>query len=419
MRDLRELPRVVWILAAGRLVSSASAFLMLFLVLYLTGPRGLGVVPAGVIAGANGVGSLVGSFTGGRFGDRLGHRRVLLVSASVVGIITTLIPWQPVWLLAVTMPITGYLGAVASLSQGALAALAVPAGSRRSAVAVSRAASNAGFVIGPPLGALLAAHSYDALFVVDGVLTLALRHITSHFLPEEAPVPPPAGDAHGLWASVRRNPALLVLLPAVVLVDIVYRQLYSTLPLHLRDAGQPLGLYTFLIALGSGLILLLEIPVALWLGRRPAIPIIVTGYALVAVGFALFGAPWLGVATAAVLAMVVLTAGEILYKTTATAHVLDAAPTHLVGQYQGLYTGAATSGTMLAAPLGGIVYAAQPGLLWPLCGVVAGSGALLALLSARLPTGRTVTSRAAPPPASSPPASDRTSRSVPNAPVHR
>jgi MFS family permease len=427
MRDLRDLPRVVWVLAAGRLVSSASAFLMLFLVLYLTGPRGLGVVPAGVIAGANGVGSLVGNFTGGRFGDRLGHRRVLLVSASVVGIITTLIPWQPVWLLAVTMPIAGYLGAVASLSQGALAALAVPAGSRRSAVAVSRAASNAGFVIGPPLGALLAAHSYDALFVVDGVLTLALRHVTSRFLPQEAPVRAVAGDAHGLWASVRHNPALLVLLPAVVLVDLVYRQLYSTLPLHLRDAGQPLGLYTFLIALGSGLILLLEIPVALWLGRRPAVPIIVTGYALVAVGFALFGTPWLTVATAAVLAMVVLTAGEILYKTTATAHVLDAAPAHLVGQYQGLYTGAATSGTMLAAPLGGIVYAAQPGLLWPLCGVVAGSGALLALLSARLPSGRTVTSRAAPSlapsvaPSLAPsmPTSDRTSRSVLNAPVDR
>ena len=67
--------------------------------------------------------------------------------------------------------------------------------------------------------------------------------------------------------------------------------------------------------------------------------------------------------------MVVLTAGEILYKTTATAHVLDAAPDHLVGQYQGLYTGAATSGTMLAAPIGAVVYAAAPGLLWPLCGL--------------------------------------------------
>ena len=74
----------------------------------------------------------------------------------------------------------------------------------------------------------------------------------------------------------------------------------------------------------------------------------------------------------------------ILYKTTATAHVLDAAPDHLVGQYQGLYTGAATSGTMLSAPLGGVVYAAHPTLLWPLCGVVAGLGAVLALASGRV-----------------------------------
>jgi len=384
VRELRDLPRVVWVLAAGRFVSSASAFLMLFLVLYLTGPRGLGVVPAGVIAGSNGVGALLGNLTGGRFGDRHGHRRVLLVSATVVGLLTLLIPWQPVWLLAATMPVTGYLGAVASLGQGALAALAVPAGSRRSSVAVSRAASNAGFVIGPPLGALLASRGYDALFVVDGVLTLVLRHATSRFLPDQAPVQRDAAAPSGLWRAVRADRPLWLLLPAVVLVDLVYRQLYSTLPLHLRDAGQPLGLYTALVAVGSGLILALEIPVALWLRRRPALPIIATGYALVAAGFVVFGFTWLGVGVAAVAGMVVLTAGEILYKTTATAHVLDAAPGHLVGQYQGLYTAAATSGTMLSAPLGGIVYAAQPRLLWPLCGVVAGIGALLALASGRV-----------------------------------
>jgi MFS family permease len=376
------------VLAAGRFVSSASAFLMLFLVLYLTGPRGLGVVPAGVIAGSNGVGALLGNFTGGRFGDRHGHRRVLLLTASVVGVLTALIPWQPVWLLAVTMPVTGYLGAVASLGQGALAALAVPAGSRRSSVAVSRAASNAGFVIGPPVGALLATHGYDTLFVLDGALTLVLRHVTSRFLPDEAPVVRQPDARAGLWRAVRSDRSLLLLLPGVVLVDLVYRQLYATLPLHLRDHGQPLGLYTALVAIGSGLILAFEIPVALWLRDRPAIPVIATGYALVAVGFVIFGLPWLGVAGAAVVAMVVLTAGEILYKTTATAHVLDAAPSHLVGQYQGLYTGAATSGTMLSAPLGGIVYAASPGLLWPLCGVVAGLGAVLAVAAGRVGAGR-------------------------------
>lgn len=384
MRDLRDLPRVVWVLAGGRLVSSASSFLMLFLVLYLTGDRGLGVVPAGVVAGSNGVGSLLGNFTGGRFGDRHGHRRVLLVAATVVGALTALIPWQPTWLLALTMPVTGYLGALASLCQGALAALAVPAGSRRSSVAVSRAASNAGFVIGPPLGALLATRGYDLLFVVDGVLTLVLRHATSRLLPPGGPVQRQDGAPAGLWRALRVDRPLLLLLPAVVLVDLVYRQLYSTLPLYLRDHGQPLALYTLLIALGSGLILVLEVPVALWLRRRPALPVIATGYALVAAGFVTFGLTWAGVGVAAVVGMVVLTAGEILYKTTATAHVLDAAPGHLVGQYQGLYTGAATSGTMLSAPLGGMVYAAAPGSLWPLCGVVAGLGAVLALASGRV-----------------------------------
>ena len=371
-------------LAAGRFVSSASSFLALFLVLYLTGPRGLDVVPAGIIAGSNGVGALLGNVTGGRFGDRHGHRRVLLLSASVAGAVIALVPWQPVWLLAGTMPVTGYLGAVASLSQGALAALAVPPGSRRSSVAVSRAASNAGFVIGPPMGALLATRGYDTLFVVDGVVTLVLRQATSRLVPDEAPVVREPGAPAGLWRAVRTDRSLWLLLPGVVLVDLVYRQLYSTVPLHLRDQGQPLALYTALIAIGSGLILALEVPVALWLRDRPPIPIIATGYALVAVGFVVFGFTWMGVAVAAVAAMVVLTAGEILYKTTATAHVLDAAPAHLVGQYHGLYTAAATSGTMMSAPLGGIVYAARPGLLWPLCGVVAGAGAVLALASARL-----------------------------------
>ena len=86
--------------------------------------------------------------------------------------------------------------------------------------------------------------------------------------------------------------------------------------------------------------------------------------------------------------MLVLTVGEILYKTTATAHVLDQAPDHLVGQYQGLYTGAATSGTLLAAPIGTAVYAAAPGLLWPLMALLALVAATFVLLaSTRSPLG--------------------------------
>ncbi|MFC6345382.1 MFS transporter, partial [Nocardioides hankookensis] len=212
-------------------------------------------------------------------------------------------------------------------------------------------ASNAGFVIGPPLGALVVTHSYEALFLVDGALTVVVAWVVAAFLPRDAPLSTTPSGAPGVWQALRADRPLVTLLVAVVLVDLVYRQLYTTLPVHLRDEGQPVALYTALVATGSALILLLEVPVAIALRRRSAYPVIAGGYALVGVGTAMFGLPVTVVS--AMLAMVVLTAGEILYKTTATAHVLDAAPEHLVGQYQGLYTGAATSGTLLAGPVGG------------------------------------------------------------------
>ncbi len=383
--NLREVPRLVWVLAAGRFLSSATAYTMLFLTLYLTGPRDLSVPATGVIAGEVGIGLLAGNFTGGRWGDRYGHRRVVLSGSVVAGLGTMSVPWLPVPVLVVWLPVLSYLGATVGVSIGALSALAVARGDRRTSVAIGRAASNAGFVIGPPLAAVIVAHSWSALFVVEGLMSLGVRLLISPALPREVTPPTPHRahpSAHGLWRAVRADRALLTLLPAVVLADLVYRQLYTTVPLHLRDSGEPVGLYTALNAIGSGLILLLEIPVAQRLRRHASYPIIAGGYALVGFGFALFGLP-VSAATA-ILAMVVLTAGEILYKTTATAHVLDAAPDHLVGQYQGLYTGAATSGTMLSGPLGSAVYAAAPTLLWPLCGVVGVGAAAVALVAGRV-----------------------------------
>ncbi|MBB5867748.1 MFS family permease [Allocatelliglobosispora scoriae] len=371
---MRDIPRLVWTLAAGRFVNAAGSFLFIYLFLFLTGPRALPLTTAGLISGGLGAGMLAGNLTGGWFGDRFGHRRVLLLASTVAGVTTLAVPWTPALLLAVTMPLLGYASATAGVSQGALVALAMPVGDRRKAIAVTRAAFNAGTVIGPPLGALLATHHFAALFVIDGIVTLLVRAVTARMLPAEPAstrlaTAPGVEKPAGLWRGIRADRGLLLLLPAIVAVDVVYRQLYSTLPVYLRDHGQPMALYAVLISIGSGLILLLEIPAAMAMRRLPATRIIAVGYCLVGVGTGLFA---FGASAAITIgAMLVLTVGEILYKTTATAHVLDRAPTHLTGQYQGLYTGAATSGTMLAAPLGALLYSHVPHALWPVCALLA------------------------------------------------
>ncbi|WP_412542741.1 MFS transporter [Longispora sp. K20-0274] len=381
---MRDIPRLVWVLAGGRFVNAIGSFVSIYLFLYLTGPRHLSLGHAAAVSAALGFGVLAGNFTGGGFGDRFGHRRTLVVTSAVVGVGMIAVPWLPSAVLAAHTALLGYAGATLGVSQGALVALAVPEGDRRRSVAVSRAAFNAGCVLGPPLGAVLAAYSYTWMFVIEGVVTLLVRAVTIRLLPREAPVARSAGDSGrraGLWSALRADRRLLTFLPAIVVVDLVYRQLYSTLPVHLRDHGHPVGLYAALIAIGSGLILVCEIPVTLALRRLPSLGIVGAGYLLVGVGFALFGvssAAWVVIA-----GMVVLTAGEILYKTTANAHVVDAAAPALVGRYQGLYVGLATSGTLLSAPLGAAVYARAPGVLWGLCATLATGAACLAWWSGR------------------------------------
>lgn len=202
----------------------------------------------------------------------------------------------------------------------------------RQSFALTRFASDGGFAIGPPLGALIAARfSYDRLFVAGGIGTLLFALCAARILPargdaRSAPAHDP--DAPGLWRELRARPAVLVLLAAIVLL------------------------------VGAGLL-------------------------LVGLGYAVL-IPGTGVLFAVAM-MLSLTLGEILYKTPATAYVADQAPGHAQGRFQSLYAGASISGQVLAPPLGAALYAAAPALLWPLCALLAAGAGGAVLAARRLP----------------------------------
>ncbi|WP_328909503.1 MFS transporter [Streptomyces sp. NBC_00234] len=384
MRMLRDVPRTVRLLAFGAFLNTVVSFTFVYLFVYLTGPRGLSVTQAGVISGIGGIGLVAGNFTGGWFGDRYGHRRMLLLGACVGGTALVTLPVLPVAALYAVLPLAQYASGVVRAANAALVAVSVPEGSRRQGFALTRFASNGGFTVGPPLGALVAARfSYDWLFLADGLGTLLFAAYTAAVLPargaaHDRPAHDPA--APGLRHALLARPAVLVLLAAIVCVDLVYRQMFSTLPVFLADHGRSTQFYGWLLAVNGGVILCLELPAAHALRKRAPLTIVGTGLLLVGVGYAAL-IPGAG-ALFAVTMMVSLTAGEILYKTTATAYVADQAPAHAQGTFQSLYAGVSISGQVLAPPLGGALYATAPALLWPVCAVLAG-GAGAAVLAAR------------------------------------
>lgn len=389
LQGFKDVPRVVWLLAAGVFVNAVVSFTFVFVFLYLTGPRGLGAAQAGVVTGIGGIGLVAGNFTGGWYGDRFGHRRVLLAASALGGLTLTTLPLLPTPLLYAALPLAQYANGVVRAANSALVAVTVPEGARRQAFAVVRCVSNGGFTLGPPLGALVAAGlSYDWLFLADGLGTLFFALWTARVVPARGAARTPAAAPDGgrgrggVWAALRARPAVPVLLGAILVADTVYRQQYFTFPVFLADHGLDVRAFGLVIAVNGAVILLLELPAAVALRNRPPLAVTGSGLVLVGAGYAVLIAG-AGAATAVAM-MVLVSLGEILYKTTATAYVADEAPEHAVGRFQSLYAGVSVSGTVLAPPAGGALYAAAPWLLWPLCAALAaGAGAVLIRLSSR------------------------------------
>lgn len=387
-RRIAELPGWLKAVMLGQLVSSAGALAWIYLTLYLVEDRGMSAQHAGFAAAAYGIGLLGGNLSGGWFGDRFGLRSAALVSQLAWAVTCCAMPLAPTTALPVVAALAGLFGGASRPNLSALVATALPAERRREGIALSRTASNAGFTIGPPLGGLLAAYDFSLVFVLDALTSLVLAAIVWRWVPRAERTVVPAGG--GLWRALLRDRAVLVLLATIVVVDTVYRQLFATMPLLLRDAGSPAVAYGVLIGLSSVVIVAFEAPLAVRLRGHRSTRVIAGGFALVGVGLAVLGA-WPALAGAAV-AIAVITLGEMLYKPTATAHVADAAPPGMVGRYSSLYAAASISGMFLAPALGGAAYQHVPRLLYPVAATLAVVAALALLLTRQADARRVVES---------------------------
>ena len=371
-RHVGELPRWLQVLLLGQLVSSAGALAMVFLTLYLVQDRGLSPSAAGVIGAGYGAGLVAGNLSGGSLGDRFGLRPSLVTATLVYVVACAALPFGPD---AALLPVAAVVGATAGVTRPlgmAVVLAAVDPAQRRTAAAVTRAAYNAGMIIGPPLGALAAATHFDLVFVIDAVTSLVLAAVVQWQVPATPVVRRTGQDrpARGaLWRSLRSRPDVLWVLGTVIVIDTCYRQFFVTFPLQLRALGLPPLAYGLMLTLSCSVIVLAEVPIAVHLAGRRATAVVAGGYALI-------GAAWLVVGAApalvtAVLGVGVLTAGEMLYKPTATATVAEAAPEGYAGRYQSLYAGASVGGFILAPPLGGLAWSHAPHLVLPVAGALA------------------------------------------------
>jgi len=386
-RDLRDLPREVWILFATTLVNRSGTMVLPFLVLYLTRDLGFTAAQAGAVLFVYGAGALVSAALSGRLSDVLGPMHVIRDSLFASGGILLLFPFARTHASVIAMTLALALAAEAfrPASLAVVADLVRPA-QRKPAFALTRLAINLGMSVGPALGGFLATVSFRSLFLVNGttsiaagiLLVLALRRAPVHRgHAETEPGGPVELPSRRAWS----DPRLLFFLAAIFPVGLVFFQHISSMALYLvRDLRLSEIDYGLFFTINTLLIVVLEVPInsatAHWPHRRT-----------LAIGAFLFGTGFGALAFArdfrTVAATVVIwTFGEMFLFPSLAAYVTDIAPASRRGEYMGL-TQMAISLAFAIGPWAGTTVLERYGgrTLWLaafVCGLV-GTGMLLRL----------------------------------------
>jgi MFS family permease len=342
---------------------------VVYLTLYLVQSRHLTPGHAGLLTGVNGAGIIAGNLIAGWIGDRVGSRRTLVGGLVGWAFCCVAVPVTPVAVLAPLLLVAGTLGGFARPLMIAVVLGALPSEQRRPAAALWRVAFNAGAIVGPPLGALAASWDFGVIFGIDGAASLVLAAAVLRWARPDQPGPRDraAHAVDSVVRTLRERPFVVAVLLSVVAVDTCYRQLYVGLPLQLHHLHAPTVVYGLTVTVNCVLIVVGEVWVAVRMAAHSPRRVIGFGYALVGVSWLLFAAA--PVVAGAFLLVSVISAGEMLYKPTATAAVADAAPSGYQARYQSLYAGASVSGTVLAPPLGGALIAHST-VLWVGSGLV-------------------------------------------------
>ena len=353
------------------------ALLFPFFALYITRKFGVGMTEVGVLFAAFSFSSFFGTTIGGALADQIGRRTLLIfslisssLSAVAMGLVDSL---QAFYTLALLVGIFTDTGGPA---RNAMVADLLPEERHAEGFGIIRVAFNISATIGPAIGGFLATRSYLMLFLADAVISLISAFIVWRSLPETKPESDPGeqpasmGRSFKGYLTVLKDGAFMVFLGASILLGLVYMNLNTTLGVFLRDVhGIPESGYGALLSLNAIMVVLLQFWITRRIESRPPMLMMALGALLYAIGFAMYG--FTSLYAIFIIAMVIVTIGEMFVAPVSQAIVARFAPKDMRGRYMAVF-GFSFGVPFAVGPLlaGLVLDNLEPRLLWWVGGIL-------------------------------------------------
>ncbi|MEN6409183.1 MAG: MFS transporter [Anaerolineaceae bacterium] len=375
---LHEYPRPFRVLIGALFVDRwGGALIFPFLSLYVTQRFQVGMVEVGTIFAIFSIGSLFGNLLGGALTDKIG-RRAMLIFGLVASAGSTLMMGlvNHIEAFYIGAAFVGLLADTAGPAQQAMVADLLPEAKRTEGFGILRVVANLAVTIGPAIGGVLAAYSFLSLFIIDACASTITAMIVYFTIPETKPEVK-VGEPHPSlvqtftgYKEVFRDRFYMVYLLVAMLMVLVYMQMNTTLSVYLRDAHQiSTQQFGYLISLNAAMVVLFQFGISRRIQKYAPMVVMGVGTIFYAVGFAMYG--FTHTYLFFLLAMAIITIGEMLVSPVGQALVSRLAPEDKRGRYMAVY-GLSWLLPSSVGPLaaGWVMDTLDPRWVWYACGIL-------------------------------------------------
>jgi len=334
-----DYPKQFWILFWGLLVNSTGGSMVWpFLTIFMREQLAIPLTTVTLLFTVNSTAGLLTTSFAGPTVDRLGRKRVMLLSLAGSGLVLlgmsradSLGAW------VVMMVLNGAFGPLYRVGSDAMVADLIEPERRASAYALLRMINNLGIAIGPMAGGFITSVSYDLAFyaaagtnlIFASLILMAVRETLTRITASAAPL-------DGGYGPVLRDRPFMAFAGIYTLAVIPSALLMMLLAVYAKENfGVPERQYGFIMATNAIMVVLFQYAVTRMSQRRSHLVVLTMGALFYAVGVGSvalgrgFWAFWFS--------MVIATIGELLIVPTATALTANLAPPDMRGRYMGLY----------------------------------------------------------------------------------
>jgi len=387
-RTYDEYPPQFWLLLLGSFVDQLGGALVFpFLTLYITRRFAVSMTELGMLIGVFSVATLVGGMLGGAMADRLGRKGTLIFGLVASALTSLLLAWVDSFqLLFASIVVVGLFANVGGPARQAMVADLLPEGKRPQGFGLLRVAMNLAVAIGPAIGGLIASRSFLFLFIVDAVTSLVTAGFVAFSLHETRPTSRSSTAQASVFQTLRgyqvvvRDTLFMAFVLISILVMIMAMQMNTTLSVYLRDVhGVSAQRFGYILSLNATMVVLFQFYLTRRVRTYRPLLVMAAGSALYGLGYALYG-----LVSAYVLflvAMIIITTGEMLFTPTAQAIAAQMAPQDMRGRYMAIHGLSWAIPGMFGPLLAGLIMDnMDPRLVWyaaGLIGLTAATGTIL------------------------------------------